>query len=218
MLGEGACVIDVGCDHGYLPAKLLSDGKYSRAVASDIAPGPLGSAKENIGAAGVADRCSFCLTDGLSGIEPPRGDFAVSVCGMGGEMICSILSSNEEIIKACRLFVLQPMSKEERLRAWLWENGFHIVAERAAAEGDRLYVVLAAVFCKEREEYTAAECYLGKREARVDSAEMTRRLEKFHAKHRNLRHEIAKSGGDATLHDELVRAAEREIMYIREKK
>ena len=69
MLGEGDLIVDVGCDHAYLPIKLVADGKYRRAISSDIVPGPLAAARTNIEREGLSDRIETVLSDGLDAVE-----------------------------------------------------------------------------------------------------------------------------------------------------
>ena len=214
MLDCGDLVVDVGCDHAYLPIKLVADGRYRRAISSDIVPGPLAAAKANVEREGLEGKIATVLSDGLDAVEPD-GDFSLSVCGMGGDTVAYVLSS--EKAKRAKLTVVQPMTKEEHLRKFLWDSGYAILSEEAVSEGDKTYIVLALKHMGEITVYTDEETYLGKREARVASPDMARRLEQFHGRHMAIRHAVASSGGDASLDDRLVRAAEREILDIREK-
>ena len=45
LVRENASLADVGCDHGYLPAYLVLNGRIQSAVAGDINEGPLHSCK-----------------------------------------------------------------------------------------------------------------------------------------------------------------------------
>lgn len=216
MLSGGDVLVDVGCDHGYLPAAALIRGKYARAVASDINEGPLSSARQNIASLGLDDRCSFVLCDGLTGVAVPDGDYSVAVCGMGGDLIASILDASGEHKIRASSFVLQPMSKACRLRKYLFENGFGVSLERYVFEGERAYTVMKAAYTGADTEYAEPELYLGKREAREASASTLKKLERFHGKHRALRHSLSLSGHDSSFEDMLVRAAEEEIKYTRE--
>ena len=214
MLGSGELIVDVGCDHAYLPIKLVGDGKYRRAISSDIVPGPLSAARTNIEREGLSERIVTVLSDGLSDVDA-SGDFALSVCGMGGDTASSVLSS--EKARRARLIVVQPMTKEEHLRRFLWESGFEITREEAVAEGGKIYLAMAVIYTGKPTDYTYEETFLGKRGARVTSPDMARRLEHFHGRHSAIRHSIAAAGGDASQEDALVRAAEREILDIRER-
>ena len=213
MLGEGGTLIDVGTDHAYLPLALVSDGKYRRAVASDIAKGPLASAKENIAAAGLEDKIDTVLSDGFRSIDCPDGDFAVAVCGMGGEMIASVLSSSEEIPRRAKLLVLQPMTKDEKLREYLWENGFEILEERAASEGEKVYIAMSARYTGENTAYTEAELYVGKTDALTPSDDMERRLEKLYDRYTK----IWRASGEEKYHS-LADAAKDELELLRRKR
>ena len=133
-------VIDVGCDHAYLCIHLVEQGAKS-AVASDIRPGPLAAAKEHIAACGMADRVRAVLCPGLEAFGPEDGD-TVSICGMGGEMIASILAAAPWTAAGGHKLVLQPMTNGHKLRQWLAEHGYGIEQEALAREGDRIYVVM----------------------------------------------------------------------------
>ena len=133
-------VIDVGCDHAYLCIHLVEQGAKS-AVASDIRPGPLAAAKEHIAACGMSDRVRAVLCPGLEAFGPEDGD-TVSICGMGGEMIASILEAAPWTAAGGYKLVLQPMTNGHKLRQWLAEHGYGIEQEALAREGDRIYVVM----------------------------------------------------------------------------
>jgi len=133
-------VIDVGCDHAYLCIHLVDQGAKS-AAASDIRPGPLAAAREHIAACGMADRVRAVLCPGLEAFGPEDGD-TVSICGMGGEMIASILEAAPWTAAGSHKLVLQPMTNGHKLRQWLAEHGYGIEQEALAREGDRIYVVL----------------------------------------------------------------------------
>lgn len=160
MVRKGAVVADVGTDHAYLPIYLISEGIADRAVASDINAGPLSRAEENIRRFGLTQRIATRLTPGLAGIEA----FAptdILICGMGGEMIASILDAAEFVRDPAIRLVLQPMTSVRELRIWLAENGFSIIEERFAAEREKLYVILSAVYCGFTRVLTDEESYLG---------------------------------------------------------
>ena len=131
---------DVGTDHGYLPIRLLLDGKIRRAVAADIRRGPLDSAARHAREAGCEDSMRFELADGL-GFPGANECDAVVCAGMGGETIMGILSRAPWTKNGARL-ILQPQSKLDELCLWLRENGYGIADAALAAEGKRLYVAM----------------------------------------------------------------------------
>ena len=134
-------IIDVGTDHAYLPLYLVSSGKCSRAVAADIAEGPLSRAAET--AAGYEDRIRLVLTDGLTGIDEDESDCVV-IAGMGGDMIEHIISGSGWSFEG-KTLILQPMTKNPELLKWLWNAGFAVVDERLSEDAGTLYRSIKAV-------------------------------------------------------------------------
>ena len=159
MCGNGS-VADIGTDHALLPIKLVLDG-HERALASDIRKGPCERARANVEKYKLSDRISVFCRPGLDGIE----DFApdnIFICGMGGEMIASILNASEYPKKSrCRL-ILQPQSMQDALRKYLCENGFSIDDEKVVFDSGKFYQLILAHYDGEKRELTEAEYLLGK--------------------------------------------------------
>lgn len=164
MVGElvpaGARLADVGTDHAYLPAALILEGRIPWAVAADLRRGPLDRARATVREYGLAGRVAFRLCDGLSGIRPDEVD-AVAVAGMGGETIAAILSAAPWLREREAPLILQPMSSLPDLRGWLLDNGYRIVEERLAREGDALYNAML-VRAGEMAPLSPAELWAGK--------------------------------------------------------
>ena len=83
---EGTVLCDVGTDHAYLPIWLLKTGKISRALACDIRPGPLETARKDGAKYEAGEGLSFRLSDGLRQVSPEEAEDVV-IAGMGGELI-----------------------------------------------------------------------------------------------------------------------------------
>ncbi len=115
---------DIGTDHGLLPAFLLQNGTVSHVICTDIHYAPLEKARALFRTSGFCLRADFRLGDGLDVIDPYEADTVV-IAGMGGETIADILSRGS-VPNDGRVFILQPMTKTERLRKYLAENGFAV--------------------------------------------------------------------------------------------
>jgi len=130
--------IDIGTDHGYLPAALLLAGKIQFATATDINFAPLERARQ------MAER--FGLTEKMRFVEAAGLEFdyvvpdVISICGMGGLMIADIIEKAN--LPDCLLF-LQPMTKIEDLRLRLMQMGYGF-DESYAIEGDKVFVMIRA--------------------------------------------------------------------------
>lgn len=159
LLGKGKCVADIGTDHAYLPARLVLDGKFERAIASDVVPGPVENARRTVEALGISDRVEVRMAPGLDGIQTGEAD-AVAIAGMGGELIASILETGKHVIEVPA--VVQPMTTEERLRKSLGEMGYEIREEKLVTEGRRIYTVLRVDYTGEIRTVSEEEAYLGR--------------------------------------------------------
>ena len=136
---KDARLADVGTDHAYLPAWLLTRGHIPFAVCTDLRPGPLARARETVERWEVADKVSLRLCDGLAGVEPGEVDCVV-IAGMGGETILHILA--QAPWTASMPCIVQPMSSLPDLRAGVGALGLRVAGETLAREGDTLYVVM----------------------------------------------------------------------------
>ncbi len=148
MVREGSRLADVGTDHAYLPVWLALRGQISAAVASDIRPGPLRRARQNILRYGVSGVVSERLSDGLAAVLPEEADDIV-IAGMGGKMIVRIIEGADWLRNPEKRLILQPMTSVEDLRLFLAESGFAVLEEQAAEEDGHIYSVMLAVYAPE---------------------------------------------------------------------
>ena len=86
------------------------------------------------------------LGAGLAPVAPNEVD-CITIAGMGGEVISSILAAAPWVKSDKYTLVLQPMTSADSLRRWLCENGFNIVSETACEEKGKVYTVIKAAFC-----------------------------------------------------------------------
>ena len=86
LVTRGNRLVDVGCDHGYLPVSLYLDGKIPCAIAMDVRKGPLSRAQEHISQYGLDEYIQTRLSDGLEALKPGEGDTLV-IAGMGGPLM-----------------------------------------------------------------------------------------------------------------------------------
>lgn len=133
-----SCLLDIGCDHGYVCIISCENGKADRAIASDINAGPLQKASDNIIRAGLSDRISTVLSDGLQNIEDSFD--AVCICGMGGLLIKDIIDKGKNRLKNVRQMVLGPHSELFALRKYIFEETkFYILNETVISEDGKYY-------------------------------------------------------------------------------
>jgi tRNA A22 N-methylase len=160
MVREGARFADVGTDHAYLPLYLLSIGRIASAVAADVAEGPLARARDNVRAAGREGDVTLMLTDGLQ-VMDKLGLTDIAICGMGGELIASILEAAPFVRDPAIRLILQPMTRVDALRTYLAAHGFAVFAERYTVASGRVYTCLGVAFGAAPRTLTAIEAALG---------------------------------------------------------
>jgi len=156
---QGSVAADIGTDHALLPIWLVRNKKAIRAVASDINEGPIAVARRNIQRCGMSELVTTVVADGLAGIEPEEVTDII-IAGMGGDLIAAILDAASWVRSEKYRLILQPMSHAERLREYLFANGFALEQEQALRDSGRVYSVMQAGYGKTAE-YREAMIYGG---------------------------------------------------------
>ncbi len=157
LVPHGARLLDIGSDHASVPFDLLSEGRIEAAFVSDVNSAPLERAVRRL--SGFGGRVGAALSDGFKDV--PAGAYdAAAICGMGGELIARIIAEGGE--KAHCPLILQPNTMFHKLRAFLWASGYRIGEELFPTEGGRTYLVLAAEYAGEAEDFTREEAFFGK--------------------------------------------------------
>ena len=146
---------DVGCDHGYIAKAVLDSGKCDDVVISDISAPSLNKAEKLLKRYIDCGKARAVVCDGLR-LVPKRNTVLIS--GMGGEEIIKILS--EAPFKTERL-ILSPMKNQDKVRAYLLENGYGITKDYTFCD-QRFYHLIIAELGKNIEPYTAVELEFGR--------------------------------------------------------
>ncbi len=145
---DGNVLADVGTDHGYIPIYLMQEKRIPRAIAMDINAGPLQRAKEHIDLYGLNNYIETRLSDGVAALDPGEVD-TVLVAGMGGGLVMHILEEGKEVCRQAKELILQPQSELERVRAYLWSNGYVILGEDIVLEDEKFYPMMRVVYRNE---------------------------------------------------------------------
>ena len=164
MVPQGARLADIGSDHAYLPIALCLENKIKFALASDINEGPVGAAVANIQKNGLSDRIVAVRADGLDQTKDFDPD-CITILGMGGELIVSILDKADWVKDEKITLVLQPMTHPEILAKYLAAKGFEVKDEKIVRDGtrdDRIYRIICANFDGKERELTEGEALVGR--------------------------------------------------------
>lgn len=169
LVRNGVTLYDIGSDHAYLPVSLLTENKIPFAYICDVARGPLSKADETVNEYGVSDKCRLCLSDGMKSVDviPPCD---ISIAGMGGELIASIIDACPDVRHPDVRLVLQPMTRGGELRKYLSENGFEILYETTVFEG-KYYTVISCRYTGNQYTLSPSELVLGRAGVRNENGE-----------------------------------------------
>lgn len=144
MVTEGNRLVDVGCDHGYLPVYLYQNKKIPKAIAMDVRTGPLSRAQEHIAQYGLEGYIQTRLSDGLAMLKEGEGDTLV-IAGMGGPLMERILTDGEKVRESFSEMILQPQSDIPHFRRFIGQIGWQIVEEELILEDGKFYPMMKVV-------------------------------------------------------------------------
>lgn len=139
---EGAMLADIGSDHAYLPCYLALNGDIKGAIAGEVVKGPYESAEKQVRQEGLQDMIDVRLASGLAAIDPADGVTAISIAGMGGPLITSIIEDGKEKLEGVQRLILQPNVHGKAIREWAAANQWKITEEEILKENDKIYEIL----------------------------------------------------------------------------
>ncbi len=168
---QGVCVADIGTDHAYLPIWLVANGVIDKAIACDINEGPLNSGKADVIKYGMSDKITLRLSDGLENVSEHECDDII-IAGMGGELIAKIMSQCTWAKDKSKRYILQPMTKPEKLIQYLYDNGFDIIEQKACVCDKKHYCVMLVHYVGSPKAYDLSDLYIGKLDPKDQSSQL----------------------------------------------
>ena len=139
---QGSVLLDVGSDHAYLPIELVERDQIEGAIAGEVVEGPYQSAVKNVESHGLKEKIQVRLANGLAAFEEADQVSVITIAGMGGRLIATILEEGLDKLASVQRLILQPNNREDDLRIWLQDHSFQIVAESILEEAGKFYEIL----------------------------------------------------------------------------
>lgn len=155
----GAIVADIGSDHAYLPCYLVHNGIIQCAIAGEVVKGPYESAVKQVSAEGLKEQITVRLADGLDAISEDDHVDTITIAGMGGPLIVSILEKGNNALKSVTRLILQPNIHAKAIREWALKNNWATLDEEIVEEDGKIYEIL--VLQRGNMTLTEAEILLG---------------------------------------------------------
>ncbi|MEI4789306.1 tRNA (adenine(22)-N(1))-methyltransferase TrmK [Bacillus sp. FJAT-53060] len=143
FLPKEAVFADIGSDHAYLPCYAILYQKAVKAIAGEVTDGPLQSAKQQVHRLELDAQISVRKGNGLEVIE--QGEVsAVTIAGMGGALIASILNEGKHKLAGHERLILQPNIHAYHIRLWLYQEGYELMDEVILEEDGKIYEIIIA--------------------------------------------------------------------------
>lgn len=149
--------LDIGCDHAFLDIYLVRKNKNIKAVASDVAEGPVKIAKENIKREKLESKIEVRLGNGLEAYS--EGIDTVIISGMGGRNMIGIFKNGIDILKKIETIIISPNNYQVDVKKFLCKNGFYIDDEVFVKERKFVYQIIK--FKRGKRKYSKKEYFLG---------------------------------------------------------
>ena len=140
---EGTRLADIGSDHAYLPCYAVLNKRCTSAIVGEITEGPFNSARSTIRQSGLEGIVEARMGDGLEVLTPNEVD-VITIAGMGGSLIASILEKGKEKLEGVETLVLQPNIGAHQIRNWLDREGYSLIKEDILEEDTKIYEILVA--------------------------------------------------------------------------
>lgn len=139
---KGARLADIGSDHAYLPCFLAKQHHVEFAIAGEVVKGPFLSAERQIRSEGLSSVIEARLGNGLDVIRAEDQVTDITIAGMGGPLIASILDRGKVKTDLVERLILQPNIHAQAIREWAGTNGWKITAEEILEENQKIYEIV----------------------------------------------------------------------------
>lgn len=136
-------IYDIGCDHGLLGLRFLSNPNIKEIHLSDPNPYSIDIISKTVDADIPEHICLSLMKERGENIKITSSNSLVFIAGMGGKTIVDILKAwSEENILNCRSLVLSPHRNQFELRDFLIKKNLSLISESVIYEGNQFYEVI----------------------------------------------------------------------------
>lgn len=210
-----ARLADIGSDHAYLPCALTLNQQIDFAIAGEVVIGPFQTAKDQVERLNLTNKIDVRLGNGLDVLTIEDEITAITICGMGGSLIASILENGvqKNQLSGKERLILQPNIGEYTLRNWLMHHSYQIIAEELIEEDQKKYEIIVAEKSEKKQNYSNQDLKYGVFLKNTPSAIFIEKWKSELKKSRTILASLKKSSTDQS---EKIQQVEREIKEIEE--
>jgi tRNA (adenine22-N1)-methyltransferase len=137
FIKENDIILDIGCDHCLLGISLVLN-KNVQVIGSDINPGPLEKARENLKKYHLTRKIKLRLGDGLEVMSSDINTIVIS--GMGAISIVNILKDIKKYPNVKKI-IISPNNDFVYSREEISKLGFYLFEEEMVLEANKFYLI-----------------------------------------------------------------------------
>lgn len=154
---DNSCLADIGSDHAYLPCYLCMKNSNFHAIASEVNYGPYKRAQETVQLYNLTHQIDVRLGNGLEVIQHEDAVDTISITGMGGSLITSILSEGKEKLRNVKRIITQPNNNAYAIRKFLYKHNYIITAEEIIEENGHIYEIIVSDYLENNKHVNTLE-------------------------------------------------------------
>lgn len=147
---KGAFLADIGSDHAYLPAHICSYDPTLRAIAGEVREGPYLNALDTVERFQLQEQIEVRLGNGMEVVDGRVTE--VTIAGMGGSLIQTILLKDQDKLLNVQKIIAQPNNQERAVRETFQQLDFVLTNERIIEENGHIYEIIVG-------EKSGTSCY-----------------------------------------------------------
>lgn len=141
---DSSYFVDIGSDHAYLPCYVCINKPNVRAIAGEVNLGPYERAKDTVKSYHLDNKIDVRLGNGLDIITDNDKIDTISIAGMGGSLIKSILTDGQKKLIKINRIIAQPNNNAYAVRKFLKKHHYVIVAEEIIEENGHIYEIIVS--------------------------------------------------------------------------
>lgn len=183
---------DIGTDHAYLPCYAYEKGIVPYAIGTEVNEGPYRSAESFVQRLHLSNYIDIRLGDGLSVIREGEVE-QITIAGMGGGLIIKILDAGKDKLHTVERLILQPNVAADKVRKWLYKNGWMLVNEIILEEDGFIYEIIVADQQKDTRPFTEKDFLFGPYLIQEKSTVFQSKWRDELKKQQNILHELEKA-------------------------
>lgn len=158
---ENKVLADIGSDHGYLPVYLVLKGIISKAICGEVVEGPFLQTQKEVAKEQLEDKIQVRFGDGLEVLSVDDQVTLITICGMGGKLICDILEKGQDKLLPETDLLLQANVHESLVRTWLMNHQYEIIKEGIVRDNHKTYEIMYAKKVPEKVILSEQELFFG---------------------------------------------------------